>query len=251
MNDSEQTDWFGQFAPEHGVHRAPPPKAEGPRNPIVFRKSATARQYRLSLGHDGVAVATIPVRGSLREAERFVERHRAWLERARARQSQRPRSASFWTIGTRVLWRGSLTEIRLAAAGERPAVSLAADVFRLPNIEGDLRPVLQQRFLRLAKVELPARTWELAAATRMGVTRVSVRNQKSRWGSCTLSGVISLNWRLILAPDPVRDYIIYHELMHLREMNHSGRFWACVEAVFPAWRDAEAWIKQNSGYTGL
>lgn len=251
VNDPEQTDWFGQFAPDHGVHRAPPPKADGPRDAVVFRRSTTARRYRLSLGRDGVAVATIPVRGSMREAERFVERHQAWLERARQRQLRRPRGALFWTIGTRVLWRGDLTEILLADRGERPAVSLAADVFRLPSLEGDLRPVLQPRFLRLAKVELPARAWELAAETKMNVIRVSVRNQRSRWGSCTSSGMISLNWRLILAPDLVRDYIIFHELMHLREMNHSRRFWACVEGVFPAWREAESWIKQNSGHTGL
>ena len=93
--------------------------------------------------------------------------------------------------------------------------------------------MLEARFVRLAKIELPARAWELAAQTRMNVTRVSVRDQRSRWGSCTAAGVISLNWRLILTPEVVRDYIILHELMHLREMNHSARFWACVEEVFP------------------
>jgi len=85
----------------------------------------------------------------------------------------------------------------------------------------------------------------------MNVTRVSVRDQRSRWGSCTAAGAISLNWRLVLTPESVRDYIIYHELMHLREMNHSPRFWACVEEVFPRWQEAEAWIKRNGGHTGL
>jgi hypothetical protein len=85
----------------------------------------------------------------------------------------------------------------------------------------------------------------------MNVTRVSVRDQRSRWGSCTIGGVVSLNWRLILTPESVRDYIIHHELMHLREMNHSARFWACVEEVSPDWREAEAWIKRNGGYAGL
>ncbi len=251
MTDAEQQDWFGQFAPGHGVHRAPPPKAEGPRDGIVFRRSPTARNYRLSLGRDGVAVATIPVRGSMREAERFVERNRTWLERARERQRSRPRAADVWTLGTRVLWRGDLAEIRRATDGERPSVCLGADVFRVPRLEDDLRPALHARFIRLAKVELPARAWELAATTRMNVTRVTVRDQRSRWGSCTAAGVVSLNWRLILTPESVRDYIILHELMHLREMNHSRRFWACVGEVFPAWREAEAWIKRNAGYTGL
>ena len=251
MTEGEQQDWFGQFSPEHGVHLSPPPRAGGPRDEIVFRLSATARNYRLSLDRDGVAVATIPLRGSMHEAERFVERNLGWLERARERLRRRPRAADVWTVGTRVLWRGEITEIRCAAGGDCPCVCLGADVFRVPRLGGDLRPALHARFIRLAKVELPARAWELAAHTRMNVTRVSVRNQRSRWGSCTAGGVISLNWRLILAPDFVRDYIIHHELMHLREMNHSSRFWACVEEVFPAWREAEAWIKRNAGYAGL
>ena len=150
-----------------------------------------------------------------------------------------------------MLWRGELIEIRVAAEGERPTVCLAADVFRVSRLEGDLRPTLEAHFARRAKIELPARTWELAALTGMGVTAVSVRNQRTRWGSCTTGGVISLNWRLIQTPESVRDYIIYHELMHLREMNHSARFWARVEEVCPAWREAEHWLKRNGSLLGL
>ena len=251
MTEERQEDWFGMFAPSPGVHRSPPPSGDGPRDPVVFRRSATARNYRLSIGRDGVAIATIPARGTQGEAERFVELNREWLDRARERQRRRPRAADIWTVGTRVLWRGALEEIRVASEGERPSVCLGADVFRVPALGGDLRAVLHARFLRLAKVELPARAWELAAHTRMNVTRISVRDQRSRWGSCTAAGVISLNWRLILTPEAVRDYIIHHELMHLREMNHSARFWACVEEVCPGWREAEAWIKSNGGYAGL
>jgi len=251
MTDESQQDWFGQFAPAAGVHHAPPQAQEGPRRDIVFKRSANARSYRLTLGRDGVATATIPARGSQREAERFVEQNREWLERARLRQSRRPRAAVVWTVGTQLLWRGGFEQIRPAAAGEKPAVSLGSDVFRVQRLEGDLKPALESRFLRIAKVELSARAWELAAQTRMNVTRVSVRDQRSRWGSCTAAGVISLNWRLILTPESVRDYIIFHELMHLKEMNHSPRFWACVEEVCPSWRESEAWIKRNGGHAGL
>ena len=251
MTQESQQDFFSTFAPAHGVHLGPPAGGEKPRESVVLRRSANARNYRLSLRRDGVAVATIPARGSVREAERFIEQNREWLERARERQRKRPRAAQVWSIGTALLWRGEFAEIRPALSGDRPSVCLASDVFRVPRLEGDLRPVLEARFIRLAKVELPARAWELAAETRMNVTRVTVRDQRSRWGSCTAAGVISLNWRLILTPVLVRDYIIFHELMHLREMNHSGRFWACVEEVFPAWRQAEAWIKRNGGFAGL
>ena len=248
VSAENQADLFGVFAPAAGIHKAPPAE---PRPDIVFERSARARNYRLTLRRYGTAVAIIPLRGSEREARAFVAQQEQWLERARARQRQRPRAAEVWAPGTRVLWRGELIEIRVAAEGERPTVCLAADVFRVSRLEGDLRPTLEAHFARRAKIELPARTWELAALTGMGVTAVSVRNQRTRWGSCTTGGVISLNWRLIQTPESVRDYIIYHELMHLLEMNHSARFWARVEEVCPAWREAEHWLKRNGSLLGL
>ena len=219
--------------------------------PLVFVRSARARNYRLTLRQDGVAQATIPARGTEREAARFVEQHRDWLDRARARQARKPRTPACWTVGTTVLWRGEMQAIRVAVEGAKPAVCVAADVFRVPALDGEMRAVLEARFARLARIELPARTWELAAETQVDVKHVTVRNQRSRWGSCSAGGTISLNWRLVQAPDSVRDYIIYHELMHLREMNHSARFWARVEAVCPGWRDAERWLKRNGSLLGL
>jgi predicted metal-dependent hydrolase len=240
------------------------------RPDLVFVRSLRARHYRLTLRKDGVAVATVPARGSEREARAFVEQHHDWLARARARHARKPRVAECWTIGTHVLWRGELTEIRQAAplmpAGSpvfvpetprsagfpgKATLCLAADIFRVASFDGDLRPALEAHFARRAKIELPARTWELAAETGADVKHVTVRNQRSRWGSCSAGGTISLNWRLVQAPDAVRDYIIYHELMHLREMNHSDRFWARVQEVCPGWRDAEKWLKRNGSLLGM
>lgn len=230
---------------------APVGEDETEKPDVIFERSSRAERYRLTLRKDGVAVATIPARGTEREARAFVEQHRAWWERARARQRMKPRLATVWTLGTHVLWRGELVEIRKASDGDRPSVCVAADVFRVPRFDGDLRPTLESHFMRRAKIELPARTWELAAETKMAVTEVTVRNQRTRWGSCTTGGVISLNWRLIQTPDFVRDYVIYHELMHLKEMNHSARFWRRVEEVCPAWREAELWLKRNGSMLGL
>jgi predicted metal-dependent hydrolase len=255
MNAEQQQDLFGLFEPAAGVHKSPPAPVSfpgSPTDPVIYQRSSKARSYRLTLKRDGTAVATIPLRGSEREARRFVEQQQAWLERARERQRRRPRGAEVWTVGTHVLWRGELTEIRVAsAAAEKPQVCLAADVFRVARFDGDLRPTLEAHFLRRAKIELTARAWELSAVTGVEVKQVVVRNQRSRWGSCSANGTISLNWRLVQTPEFVRDYIVYHELMHLREMNHSARFWARVEEVCPDWPEAEQWIKRNGSLVGL
>jgi len=144
-----------------------------------------------------------------------------------------------------------LTDLNSSEALGKPQVCLAADIFRVANFDDDLRPTLEAHFARRARIELPARTWELAATTGVDVKHVTVRNQRSRWGSCSTTGTVSLNWRLVQTPESVRDYIIYHELMHLREMNHSARFWARVEEVCPGWREAERWIKRNGSLLGL
>ena len=99
-------------------------------------------------------------------------------------------------------------------------------------------PALRAR----ARLELPAALRALAAAHGVTVTRVSVRNQRSRWGACSAQGAITLNWRLILVPAFVRDYVMLHELMHRRELNHSRRFWRHVAAVCPRHQEARRWL---------
>jgi len=251
MPQEIQSDWLRLFSPKPSAVVAPT-EVPGPDR-ILFRRSSRARHYRLTLERDGTAIAVIPRRGSHREAERFVAQHSAWLERARERQRRQPRLPATWLPGTRVLWRGELEEIRLASApgASRTCVSLAADVFAVASAARDLRPALEAHFFRQARVELPARTWELAAVTDTEVHQVTVRNQRTLWGSCSRSGTISLNWRLVQAPESVRDYIILHELMHRREMNHSPRFWAEVGEVCPDWRESEDWINQNSSLLGM
>jgi predicted metal-dependent hydrolase len=93
--------------------------------------------------------------------------------------------------------------------------------------------------------ELPPRLLQLAAAHGLAVTRVSIRNQKSRWGSCARNGHICLNWRLVTMPPWVRDYVMIHELMHLKRMDHSPRFWRLVAKACPEYQAARAWLRAN------
>jgi len=108
------------------------------------------------------------------------------------------------------------------------------------------RPASVDRELRARAVkELPPQLLGLAERHGLAVTRVSIRNQRSRWGSCSHRGHIALNFRLLLMPPDVREYILIHELMHLRQPNHSIRFWRLVEAACPGFRDAERWLKEH------
>jgi hypothetical protein len=105
----------------------------------------------------------------------------------------------------------------------------------------DERRALRER----ARTELPARLLELAALHGMTVTGISIRNQRTRWGSCGRDGNISLNWRLVLMPPAVRDYVLIHELMHLRRLDHSPAYWKLVAAACPEYRDARHWLRLN------
>jgi predicted metal-dependent hydrolase len=110
-----------------------------------------------------------------------------------------------------------------------------------PVFTPDERRSLRQR----AQAELPPRLLALAAAHGLTVPRVSVRNQRTRWGSCGRDGHICLNWRLIAMPGSVRDYVLIHELMHLRRLDHSPAYWRLVAAACPGYREARAWLRAN------
>jgi predicted metal-dependent hydrolase len=97
----------------------------------------------------------------------------------------------------------------------------------------------------IASRELPARLAALAEAASLHVVKIGVRSQRTRWGSCSTRGVIMLNWRLIQLPPWVRDYVLFHELAHLRQPNHSRRFWREVERLCPDWRTAERWLRAH------
>jgi predicted metal-dependent hydrolase len=108
----------------------------------------------------------------------------------------------------------------------------------------------ERRLRQLARETLPQRLLALAGLHDLAVSRVSIRNPKARWGSCSRDGHICLNWRLVRMPDWVRDYVLIHELMHLRQMNHSPAYWALVAAACPDYREARAWLRVHGDAIG-
>ena len=188
--------------------RIPNPESRIPM--LVFVRHPRARRYLIRVEDDGRVRVTLPRWGSKKEAAAFAEQERAWIEKQRRR----------------------VEEDRTRVGGGRGA--------GLPHGEASV----EERILRVrAKRELPRRLLELAALHGLTVTRVSVRNQRWRWGSCSRSGHICLNWRLVKMPDAVRDYVMLHELMHLKRMDHSPKFWKLVAKVCPDFQASRLYLR--------
>jgi hypothetical protein len=218
----------------------------GHRVSVHLVRNSRARRYILRLATDRVARVTVPRGGTAAEAMRFVERQKGWLEDQLRRVAERPMRPLAWGHGTEVLIRGQPTRLELAKDAQRSVARLGEFETRIPADAADVKPYVQCALWRLAIPELTTRTLELARQSGFEANRIRVRNQRSRWGSCSRRGTISLNWRLIQTPEFVRDYVILHELAHLKEMNHSKRFWRLVEELCPDYRKAESYLRQNA-----
>jgi len=199
-----------------------------------------ARRYLLRLQSNGTVRLAIPRRGSRAEGLRFLERSEAWLLKQSTQWQKRNAARQSWAEGTHFLFRGEDVTLRV----ENEHLQFSDQIVSIPPAQSDYRKLVFAHLRRLAERELPLRTRELAQVHGISINRVTVRAQKSRWGSCSARGTISLNWRLIQAPASVSDYLIIHELMHRREMNHSSRYWKLVEEAFPTYRLAEQWLKR-------
>lgn len=227
---------------------APPAGQAAPQAPRLVRHPR-ARRYVLRLLPDGTPRITIPRRGSMREALAFLEAQREWVVRERARQAERARHrpSREWVDGHTVLIAGRTVALRRGASARAGVIDAGDALVVTPRAADgpDLRPIASAWLLARAKRELPARLLELASRLDLTVSRVSVRNQRARWGSCATGGRISLNWRLLQTPDDVRDYVLIHELMHLRQANHSRRFWALVARACPGYETSRRWLRAH------
>jgi predicted metal-dependent hydrolase len=220
--------------------------AAGRRIPLAVVRNRRARRYVLRLRPDGVARLTMPRGGSAAEAIVFAKSNIAWLEKQLLRQATQSARPTSWLVGAEILFRGQPVRIEAGVNGETGSIRLGSEVLRVKDPAADLRPEIERHLWRIAARELPARVFELAALHQLPVRRVTVRNQRSRWGSCSRRGTVSLNWRLVQAPFFVRDYLILHELAHLKEMNHSRRYWSEVARLCPEFALAESWLKKHS-----
>ena len=141
---------------------------------------------------------------------------------------------------------GSRRQAALFAEEQRPWIERQRALVRESAAQGpSYTPEAVAELRRQAARELPERLLSLASHHGLHVSRVSIRNQRSRWGSCSPSGHICLNWRLVLMPERVRDYVLIHELMHLRRLDHSRHFWRLVAHACPDYQNARRWLREH------
>lgn len=206
--------------------------------PVEIARHRRARRYVLRMRDDGTLRLTVPRGASIAGGLRFAERQRDWIRREHARQTERARD---WDTGTLVWFRGERISLTLTSS----VVVCGDERIAIGRTRRDLRVTVETHLRALATRELTARCLELSQRVKIPIARVSVRNQRSRWGACSAKGVITLNWRLIQMPPSVSDYVIFHELSHVNHPNHSRRFWRAVESICADWRDAERWLRRH------
>ena len=213
--------------------------------PLECVRNKRAKRYIIRLLPERLLRVTIPRGGSRKEALRFVSKNFAWVEKQflslRLQDSFLPDDES-QTVET-VLFRGRRVPVRKVIKDENLNSFTDQPDRNLGATGRSLRDNVETMLHRLAKVELPEATFRLAKVHGYNPGRVTIRNQKTRWGSCSSTGAISLNWRLVQVPAFVRDYVILHELVHLDHLDHSSRFWERLAKACPNFNAAEAWLK--------
>lgn len=214
---------------------------------IKVKRLSTSRSLRLRVYDDGRVVVTAPLRAPQELIDKFVAEHREWLEDKVSQASSK--LGQLTTVREKLFLRGEEYDFRLnVSSSMKPAVKIEGKIMVVTNSSEDhaaVRKILEKFYRLEAEKRFKNRVPLLADLVGRDVVKVTIRDQRTRWGSCSSRNNISLNWRLIMAPDAVSDYVIYHELAHLTHMNHSNKFWQLLESYDANYKDAERWLKMH------
>jgi len=204
------------------------------------RRSDRARRVRVTVDpRDGIEVV-LPRRAPARAAAAAVAELRPWIERRLAEaDALREQIAA---RGDNVPYLGA--ELRLVVQPGRTRVHRRGDELLVPAGAGRSEAI-ERWYRRAARAEIAPRADRAAQAVGRTYTALTIRGQRTRWGSCSSTGALSFNWRLLLAPEEVLEYVIWHEACHLAVLDHSPRFWALVERHFPHYREPRLWLRRH------
>ncbi|MCW2956949.1 MAG: hypothetical protein JWO69_1818 [Thermoleophilia bacterium] len=214
---------------------------------VRVRRNRRARHVRLHVDEHGVVTASVPARFDAARLDPIVRDRTDWLHDVLTRMELKARDTEVdLERGDPVRWLGQWLPTTIERAGKRAIVRLDAGrlALRIPE-DGDPWDALVAWYRKEARTIFEQRVEHWAATFGLAPGKVSVREQRTRWGSCTHRGDLSFNWRLVLAPDWVLDSIVVHELCHIEELNHSDRFWALLDTRFPRHGEASEWLREH------
>jgi len=205
----------------------------------TVRRSGRARRVRVNVhAHTGVEVV-LPARAPERAAAAAVSELRPWIER-RLDEAQEVLARIAARAGT-VPYLGA--PLQLVPQPGRTRVHRDGERLLVPA--GDARGALERFYRRAARAEIAPRLDRAAALAGSSYRDLSIRAQRTRWASCSADGRMSFNWRLLLAPEQVLDYVVWHEVCHLEILDHSPRFWALLERRWPGYREDRDWLSRH------
>ncbi len=207
----------------------------------TVRRSDRARSVRVRVEHDGEVTVTLPRRARERDAAAAVRELRPWIDR-RLAEVDAARRVLTRTPGTVPFLGG---ELRLAEQPGRTRAHRRGDTLLVPAGGPAQRPAIERWYRRAARTEAAAHLDAAVAALGKPYTRLTIREQRTRWGSCSATGAIAINWRLVLGPPELLEYVAWHEACHLVVLDHSRRFWALLGAHLPGYEEPRAWLRDN------
>ncbi|WP_127145087.1 M48 family metallopeptidase [Pelagibacterium montanilacus] len=211
---------------------------------VRVRVNARARRYRLSFAPDGCPVLTFPKGGRWAEATAFLRRNAGWLDARIDRHQERPRLVAGAVMPLRgidhvLVARGTIRgKVERYETHDGPALSV-------PGEPDHFTRRLVDWLKAEARADLDARCAVHARTLEVRISGLTIRDQSGRWGSCSSARSLSFNWRLVLAPPHVLDYVAAHEVAHILEMNHSQAFWDTVARALPDYRQGKAWLTRH------
>ena len=214
--------------------------------PLDIIRNKRAKKYIIRLLPELVLRVTIPRGGSKQEALRFVSENIRWIEKQFHSQRLHDALVPKEGLSNLIYYQGREVPIEPTPNDPESVIFAGVHIPKQSLLEENTSCVVEQYLKNLAKEMLPRATKRLAKRYGFQPKRISIRNQKTRWGSCSNSGTISLNWRLIQLPLFVREYVILHELTHLEYLDHSPRFWSRLAKLCPNHKAAESWLKKYS-----
>jgi predicted metal-dependent hydrolase len=205
----------------------------------TVRRSSRARRVRVNVhAHAGVEVV-LPTRAPERAAAAAVSELRPWIER-RLDEAREALARVAARAGTLPYLGDSL---ELVPQAGRTRVHRKGTQLLVPD--GDARPAIERYYRRAARAEIGPRLDRATGLAGCEYTDLSIRAQKTRWASCSAEGAMSFNWRLLLAPERVLEYVVWHEVCHLEILDHSPRFWKLLERHWPGYREDREWLRVN------